>query len=68
MNAKVFNLLLDSVCYEGELSNWCFTGKGKRIYIDGTYEGELLRDKKNGSGTSFYKNGDKFVGEWLEDL
>lgn len=49
------------------MSNWSISGTGKRIYIDGSYEGELLRDKKSREGTLTYKNGDKFTGTWLED-
>ncbi|KAL4473619.1 hypothetical protein ABPG74_022483 [Tetrahymena malaccensis] len=67
-NGSVGNLLQESVCYSGELANWSITGKGKRLYIDGSYEGELLRDKKTNQGTLTYKNGDKYVGKWLEDM
>lgn len=38
LSAKVFNYL-ETVMYEGTLSNWSITGKGKRLYLDGSYDG-----------------------------
>ena len=31
------------------------------------FEGEYIRDKKNGSGKYWYANGDKYEGEWKND-
>lgn len=41
INAKVFNLL-ENIMYDGPLSKWAITGKGKRYYLDGTYDGITL--------------------------
>lgn len=32
------------------------------------YEGEWFKDNKQGKGTMVYENGDKYTGEWLNDL
>lgn len=39
--AKVFNLMVEAIMYDGALNNWAMSGKGKRIYIDGSYDGNV---------------------------
>ena len=33
----------------------------------GVYEGECLKDKKEGYGIKYYLNGDRYEGEWKND-
>ena len=41
-----------------------------KTYKDGSkYEGELnLQDSKHGRGIFYYQNGDRYIGEWQNDL
>jgi hypothetical protein len=36
-------------------------------YDNGWYEGETKNGKPHGSGTYYWKNGDRYVGEWVND-
>ena len=55
--------------YEGSFNNNSISGNGTRVYSDGTiYEGELLRDKKNGEGKVTYKDESMFIGSWENDF
>ncbi|MBO5584337.1 MAG: OmpA family protein [Prevotella sp.] len=38
-----------------------------KVYDDGIYEGYLTNGKRNGMGLFYYKNGDRYVGEWKND-
>lgn len=41
-NCKNYNFL-ETLIYEGVLENWSISGSGKRIYIDGSYEGKFSK-------------------------
>jgi len=41
VSAKVYSFL-ETVLYDGTLNNWAITGKGKRLYVDGSYDGNTF--------------------------
>jgi hypothetical protein len=44
-------------------------GSGKFFYADGVvFKGEVFRGKRQGKGETQYANGDRYVGEFFEDL
>ncbi|MFL2524955.1 MAG: MORN repeat-containing protein [Pelagibacteraceae bacterium] len=44
----------------------CENGFGKRIYKNGVYEGNFKNTLRHGKGSYAWKNGNKFVGEWIK--
>jgi len=51
--------------YAGALHNYCFHGRGCRIFISGdTYKGFFASGMRHGSGTMIYSNGDVYEGSW----
>ncbi|EGR31044.1 MORN repeat protein [Ichthyophthirius multifiliis] len=58
-----------TMIYQGQFNNYYIEGKGSRFYADGSvYEGEMLRDKKQGEGTCTYKDESMFTGIWENDF
>lgn len=55
--------------YEGDLDeNGLRHGKGKVIYIDGTYyDGNWFKGKKEGWGEHLYADGTIYKGDWKND-
>jgi len=48
--------------------NGFFHGHGTMRWVDGGYyTGQLVENKKEGKGTLFYPNGDKYDGGWKAD-
>ena len=39
----------------------------KKYYHDGSYYGEMFKDKRDGFGIFFYNNGNRYEGNWIED-
>jgi hypothetical protein len=60
--------------YEGEFRDDRKNGKGMYVWGDDTqwagqrYVGDFVADKREGRGTYFWPGGDRFDGEWKEDL
>ena len=67
---KLFILFQIFVCFETQaqcISGNCNNGKGTFMSQDGTkYEGEWENGKKT-QGTTYYTNGDKYVGSYLNN-
>jgi len=51
--------------YTGPLSQGLATGKGKLEWEGNHYDGDWSQGKPNGSGTVFFKNGEKFTANWI---
>lgn len=56
---------LDDIKLDSPLSDG---GEGWKEYDAGIYNGRFLNFKRHGLGTFFFKNGDKYVGNWEEDF
>jgi len=69
--------------YEGMAEAGKLKGQGKLTYVDGSitagslgpqkiaftyYEGNFVNGLRDGTGTTFYKNGEKLEGLWEKDL
>lgn len=56
--------------FEGNYKNGYRNGYGTLSYAESgkkIYEGEWKNGKMNGTGTYYYTNGNKFVGEWVNN-
>ena len=51
-----------------EIKNNCKLIYKKEEYENGRYEGEFKKDKREGKGIMYFKNGSKYEGEWKNDL
>jgi hypothetical protein len=75
-NSKEGNCLTqskkDGSLYQGAITANTFQGFGQYIYpkngIHTTYEGEFKNNMIDGKGTLVFENGDKYAGEFLENL
>jgi len=55
--------------YIGDFKDEYPHGSGKFFYADGVvFKGEVFRGKRQGKGETQYANGDRYVGEFFEDL
>ena len=59
-SGKLDDVELDSYMSDG--------GKGWKEYDTGIYNGRFHNFKRHGFGTYFFKNGDKYVGNWKDDV
>ena len=55
----------EQVIYKGQFENYAISGFGVRYYNDSYYEGNLIKDRKEGKGSLIYKDGEKYEGEWM---
>lgn len=54
--------------YVGPLNNEYYEGEGQFSYLkDGIYTGNFSASKRSGNGTFKWKNGDIYVGTWVND-
>jgi hypothetical protein len=55
--------------YEGYNKNGLFYGKCRVVYYGGSYyEGDLVDNKMQGFGVYFHFSGDKYEGQFANDL
>lgn len=59
-SGKLDDIELDSYMSDG--------GEGWKEYDTGIYNGRFLNFKRHGLGTYFFKNGDKYIGNWKDDV
>lgn len=59
-SGKLDDIELDSTMSDG--------GEGWKEYDNGIYHGRFLNFRRHGFGTYDYSNGDKYIGNWKDDV
>lgn len=53
---------------EGNPPRPLMDGEGKKVFLEGVYEGEFKMDKASGYGKMTYANGNIYEGKWENDM